>query len=48
MRGYAFSFARALTEANANLIAAAPEMLEALEWILDGGWNDGARQLGHP
>ena len=28
-------------EANALAIAAVPEMLETLEWILDGGWNDG-------
>ena len=28
-------------EVNAHLIAAAPEMLELLEWIIDGGWNDG-------
>ena len=27
--------------ANCTAIAAAPEMLETLEWILDGGWNDG-------
>ena len=28
-------------EADARLVSAAPDMLELLEWIIDGGWNDG-------
>ena len=35
------------TTANALLIAAAPEMLEALEWILNEDWNDGPGSWTH-
>lgn len=30
-----------MNEANLNLMVAAPEMLETLEWVLDDNWNDG-------